>query len=289
MLFFRDPESTEEEELLENLVDVLASCLLLEENKSVFVEAEGERPLLGAAATAAGCLRRGAAWGTACAWLRGLKRGRGGAARLRVACHAPCAACIAHPSPATLSPRPANPGVELLLLILRGKRLARTSALKCLDFATTRCPPACDRVVDQAGLKTLFAIFMGKLKVRRCEDCIQRQSVIQTVHQPEQAVAGCLLARNGLGSHVRWNVGSERRGTGPGNSAHTACTPLHQTFSYLVVCAWQVPKKKRDEASTAGEEEERTVSVIASLLLNCSKQARVGGWGRRGPVPSDRC
>ncbi|PSC73978.1 beta-catenin 1 [Micractinium conductrix] len=126
----RDPESTEEEELLENLVDVLASCLLLEENKSVFVEAEG---------------------------------------------------------------------VELLLLILRGKRLARTSALKCLDFATTRCPPACDRVVDQAGLKTLFAIFMGKLKV---------------------------------------------------------------------------PKKKRDEASTAGEEEERTVSVIASLLLNCSKQSR---------------
>lgn len=36
----------------------------------------------------------------------------------------------------------------------------------------------------------------------------------------------------------------------------------------------QVPKKKRDEAA-AGEEEERTVSVIASLLQHCSKQV----WG----------
>ncbi|PRW61313.1 beta-catenin 1 [Chlorella sorokiniana] len=123
----RDPETTEEEELVENLFDVLASCLLLEDNKAVFVEAEG---------------------------------------------------------------------VELLLLILKGKRAARTSALKCLDFATTRCPPACDRTVDQQGLKTLFAIFMGKLKV------------------------------------------------------------------------------KRKDESAAGEEEERTVSIIASLLNQCTKQSR---------------
>lgn len=38
-----DPETTEEEELVENLFDVLASCLLLEDNKAVFVEAEGAR------------------------------------------------------------------------------------------------------------------------------------------------------------------------------------------------------------------------------------------------------
>ncbi len=38
----RDPETTEEEEFVENLFDVVASCLLLEENKAVFVEAEGE-------------------------------------------------------------------------------------------------------------------------------------------------------------------------------------------------------------------------------------------------------
>jgi hypothetical protein len=142
----RDPETTEEEELVENLFDVLASCLLLEDNKAVFVEAEG---------------------------------------------------------------------VELLLLILKGKRAARTSALKCLDFATTRCPPACDRTVDQQGLKTLFAIFMGKLKV------------------------------------------------------------------------------KRKDESAAGEEEERTVSIIASLLNQCTKQAswegRVGvGLGYQRPLAAQQ-
>ena len=53
-----------------------------------------------------------------------------------------------------------------MLLVLKSKRAARTPALKCLDYATTRCPPACDRLVDQGGLKTLFAMFMGKLKAR---------------------------------------------------------------------------------------------------------------------------
>ncbi|EFN51521.1 hypothetical protein CHLNCDRAFT_27908, partial [Chlorella variabilis] len=123
----RDPETTEEEEFVENLFNIVASCLLLPENKAVFVEAEG---------------------------------------------------------------------VELMLLILKSKRATRTSALKCLDFATTRCPPACDRMVDQQGLKTLFAIFMGKLRV-----------------------------------------------------------------------------KKKDESGTS-EEEERTISIISSLLQNIAKQTR---------------
>lgn len=78
--------------------------------------------------------------------------------------HARMCACRA-PCPTVSVAHLPFPGVELLLLILKGKRAARTSALKCLDFATTRCPPACDRTVDQQGLKTLFAIFMGKLKV----------------------------------------------------------------------------------------------------------------------------
>lgn len=76
-------------------------------------------------------------------------------------------------------------GVELLLLILKSKRAARTSALKCLDFATSSCPPACDRVVDQQGLKTLFAIFMGKLKARN-QACTLRKGcmcVLLTFHR----------------------------------------------------------------------------------------------------------
>ena len=42
----RDPATTEEEEFVENVFDVLASCLLLPENKTVFVEAEGARAVL---------------------------------------------------------------------------------------------------------------------------------------------------------------------------------------------------------------------------------------------------
>ena len=50
-------------------------------------------------------------------------------------------------------------------LILKERRIARLGSLKVLDFATTRCPPACERWVDLTGLKQLFAIFMGKAKV----------------------------------------------------------------------------------------------------------------------------
>lgn len=56
-------------------------------------------------------------------------------------------------------------GVELMLLILKQKRVARAGALKALDFAITRSPANCERFVDQFGLKTIFAIFMGKAKV----------------------------------------------------------------------------------------------------------------------------
>lgn len=56
-------------------------------------------------------------------------------------------------------------GLELMQLILKEKRVARLGSLKVLDFATTRCPPACERWVDLTGLKQLFAIFMGKSKV----------------------------------------------------------------------------------------------------------------------------
>ena len=56
-------------------------------------------------------------------------------------------------------------GLELMQLILKEKRVARLGSLKVLDFATTRCAPACERWVDLTGLKQLFAIFMGKSKV----------------------------------------------------------------------------------------------------------------------------
>ena len=37
----RDPTTTEEEEFLENMFDVVCACLMLPDNKPAFVEAEG--------------------------------------------------------------------------------------------------------------------------------------------------------------------------------------------------------------------------------------------------------
>jgi beta-catenin-like protein 1 len=55
-------------------------------------------------------------------------------------------------------------GIELMLIVLKNKTSGRGGALKVLDYATTRYGPACCRIVTANGLKTVFAVFMGKLK-----------------------------------------------------------------------------------------------------------------------------
>lgn len=54
-----------------------------------------------------------------------------------------------------------------MCIVLKQKRLSRGGALKALDFATTRAPAACEKLLDMGGLKSLFAIFMGRGKVKR--------------------------------------------------------------------------------------------------------------------------
>uniref|UniRef100_A0A0D9VN33 Beta-catenin-like protein 1 N-terminal domain-containing protein n=1 Tax=Leersia perrieri TaxID=77586 RepID=A0A0D9VN33_9ORYZ len=88
----RDPKTSDEEEMLENLFDCLCCVLMPVENKERFVKAEG---------------------------------------------------------------------VELMIIIMKQKKLAYSSAIRTLDFAMTRFPPACERFVDVLGLKTAFAAFMG--------------------------------------------------------------------------------------------------------------------------------
>ena len=55
-----------------------------------------------------------------------------------------------------------NEGLELMLIMMKSRRSCRTSAIKCVDYALTRCPAACERFVDILGLKTTFSVFMGK-------------------------------------------------------------------------------------------------------------------------------
>ncbi|GAB2211389.1 hypothetical protein Drorol1_Dr00024701 [Drosera rotundifolia] len=94
----KDPKSSEEEEMLENLFDCLCCLLMPLENKERFVKAEG---------------------------------------------------------------------VELMIIIMKQKKSAYSSAIRALDFAMTKYPPACERFVDVLGLKTAFAAFMGKIPMSK--------------------------------------------------------------------------------------------------------------------------
>ncbi|CAN1351692.1 Beta-catenin-like protein 1 [Linum perenne] len=87
----KDPKSSDEEEMVENLFDCLCCLLMPLENKERFVMAEG---------------------------------------------------------------------VELMIIIMKQKKSAYSSAIRALDFAMTKYPPACERFVDVLGLKTAFAAFM---------------------------------------------------------------------------------------------------------------------------------
>ncbi|TXG69906.1 hypothetical protein EZV62_004841 [Acer yangbiense] len=94
----KDPKSSDEEEMLENLFDSLCCLLMPLENKERFVKAEG---------------------------------------------------------------------VELMIIIMKQKKSAYGSAIRALDFAMTKYPPACERFVDVLGLKTAFAAFMGKIPMSK--------------------------------------------------------------------------------------------------------------------------
>lgn len=125
----RDPQTSDEEEYLENLFDALCTCLMQPRTRKLFLDAEG---------------------------------------------------------------------VELMAIILKQKRLSRVGALKALDFATTRFAPACERFVNMGGLKTLFAVFMGRSRLKG-----HRKSDASTERGEEERVVSIicnLLSNLGRGS-----------------------------------------------------------------------------------------
>lgn len=56
-------------------------------------------------------------------------------------------------------------GNELMVLIMKEKALARTRAIKVLDYALQTADGAdnCVRFVEAMGLKSLFNVFMGRV------------------------------------------------------------------------------------------------------------------------------
>ncbi|PNS21532.1 hypothetical protein CAC42_891 [Sphaceloma murrayae] len=64
-------------------------------------------------------------------------------------------------------------GVELALIMLREGRLSKWEALKTLDHATvTRGQAVCEKIVEAAGLKTIFSLFKKKLDNRQTENLL---------------------------------------------------------------------------------------------------------------------
>lgn len=57
-------------------------------------------------------------------------------------------------------------GIELMCLMLKEKKLARTRAIKTLDHALQGHAgiALCEKFVEMLGLKTLFSAFMGKVR-----------------------------------------------------------------------------------------------------------------------------
>ena len=46
--------------------------------------------------------------------------------------------------------------------------------LQALDYALVNSTPACERFVDVQGLRALFPLFMGKLRVRSAQPGLQK-------------------------------------------------------------------------------------------------------------------
>jgi len=68
-----------------------------------------------------------------------------------------------------------NEGIELMILMIKGRTAIRTAAIKCLDFATTRFNKACERGVKKGILAVIFGVFMGKLKVNKGDKKMNRK------------------------------------------------------------------------------------------------------------------
>lgn len=73
--------------------------------------------------------------------------------------------CTSLHTPAVKSAFLEGEGIELMCLMLKEKKLARTRAIKTLDHAL-QGPTGillCEKFVEMLGLKTLFSAFMGKV------------------------------------------------------------------------------------------------------------------------------
>jgi beta-catenin-like protein 1 len=58
-------------------------------------------------------------------------------------------------------------GLELMILMIREKKLSRKNAVKVLDYALMKSAPNCQHFVEVYGLKTLFSVFMRRGNMKK--------------------------------------------------------------------------------------------------------------------------
>lgn len=65
-------------------------------------------------------------------------------------------------------------GIELALIMLREGKFSKQRALRVLDHALAPQggAPACERLVEAAGLKTVFGTFMKKVSSSPCAELV---------------------------------------------------------------------------------------------------------------------
>jgi hypothetical protein len=92
-------------------------------------------------------------------------------------------------------------------IMLQSKKQSRYGAVKLLDFASTRFPLPCEKLVDLGGLKHLFGIFMGKARIKGPKG--ERNVAAGFKHSPFTIIMNC----TSIMPRCRW-PGCRSRGRG---------------------------------------------------------------------------
>eukprot|EP00698_Gefionella_okellyi_P011494 TRINITY_DN3034_c0_g3_i1.p1 TRINITY_DN3034_c0_g3~~TRINITY_DN3034_c0_g3_i1.p1 ORF type:complete len:686 (-),score=178.22 TRINITY_DN3034_c0_g3_i1:1069-3126(-) len=91
-------------------------------------------------------------------------------------------------------------GLELMLILVKRANFTSPHAVKMLDYALNNSKEGCDRFVDALGIKTLFAVYMGKgqgkqSRRRQQEEAAQQEHILSVMGSLLRHLDGARQAR----------------------------------------------------------------------------------------------
>lgn len=155
-------------------------------------------------------------------------------------------------------------GVELMVMILKGRTSARWGALKCLDFATTGCPIACSRTVDAGGLGTVFSAFMGKKKKKSKtkNESSKKSDAVTAAEEEERSVSIISSLLTGAAKH---GVKRERVAAKFVENEFEKCDRLLEIYFRYEKKVLTETEKIEAEFQAAGEEADEEDLMLSKL------------------------